>query len=100
MFPGFRSRRVRFMRVRLCIVGQLLLMQLQKLIVYCEVVVCSLVQHSYDRLHQLLPFDRRIAGNYNYLIEEEIEDLVKSCGFTNYTCKVQQAFIMFSAQKP
>ncbi|KAM0049931.1 putative S-adenosyl-L-methionine-dependent methyltransferase, Methyltransferase domain 25 [Helianthus debilis subsp. tardiflorus] len=48
----------------------------------------------------LRPFDRRIAGNYNYLIEEEIEDLVKSCGFTNYTCKVQQAFIMFSAQKP
>ncbi|MFS7894391.1 hypothetical protein Hanom_Chr00s001648g01684721 [Helianthus anomalus] len=43
---------------------------------------------------------QRIAGNYNYLIEEEIEDLVKSCGFTNYTCKVQQAFIMFSAQKP
>ncbi|PWA66307.1 S-adenosyl-L-methionine-dependent methyltransferase [Artemisia annua] len=48
----------------------------------------------------LRPFDRRIAGNYNYLTEEEIEDLVKSCGFTNYTCKVQQAFIMFSAQKP
>ncbi|KAJ0800055.1 putative demethylmenaquinone methyltransferase [Helianthus annuus] len=48
----------------------------------------------------LRPFDRRIAGNYNYLIEEEIEDLVKSCGFTNYTCKIQQAFIMFSAQKP
>ncbi|KAI3805427.1 hypothetical protein L1987_27793 [Smallanthus sonchifolius] len=48
----------------------------------------------------LRPFDRRIAGSYNYLTEEEIEDLVKSCGFTNYTCKVQQAFIMFSAQKP
>ncbi|KAL7592406.1 uncharacterized methyltransferase At2g41040, chloroplastic [Lactuca sativa] len=48
----------------------------------------------------LRPFDRRISGNYNYLTEEEIEDLIKSCGFTNYTSKVQQAFIMFSAQKP
>lgn len=48
----------------------------------------------------LRPFDQRIAGNYNYLAEEEIEDLCKSCGLTNYTTKVQQAFIMFSAQKP
>ncbi|KVH94364.1 hypothetical protein Ccrd_003562 [Cynara cardunculus var. scolymus] len=48
----------------------------------------------------LRPFDRRIGGSYNYLTEEEIEDLCKSCGLTNYTTKVQQAFIMFSAQKP
>ncbi|KAK1437423.1 hypothetical protein QVD17_03214 [Tagetes erecta] len=48
----------------------------------------------------LRPFQPRLSGNYNNLTEEEIEDLVKSCGFTNYTCKVQQAFIMFSAQKP
>ncbi|KAM1061551.1 hypothetical protein ACFX14_025913 [Malus domestica] len=37
---------------------------------------------------------------YNYLTEEEIEDLCASCGLTNYTSNVQQAFIMFSAQKP
>ncbi|KAF6147649.1 hypothetical protein GIB67_031640 [Kingdonia uniflora] len=39
-------------------------------------------------------------STYNNLTEEEIEDLCKSCGLTNYTCKVQQSFIMFSAQKP
>ncbi|KAJ9550979.1 hypothetical protein OSB04_015024 [Centaurea solstitialis] len=48
----------------------------------------------------LRPFNQRIAGTYNNLTEEEIEDLCKSCGLTNYTAKVQQAFIMFSAQKP
>lgn len=48
----------------------------------------------------LRPFDRGLSGNYNNLTEEEIEDLVKSCGLKNYTSKVQQAFIMFSAQKP
>lgn len=48
----------------------------------------------------LRTFDQRNNGNINYLREDEIEDLIKSCGFTNYTCKIQQAFIMFSAQKP
>ncbi|KAL3629646.1 hypothetical protein CASFOL_026868 [Castilleja foliolosa] len=42
----------------------------------------------------------RQSGNYNYLTEEEIEDLCKSCGLINYTKKVQQSFIIFSAQKP
>ncbi|GAY56686.1 hypothetical protein CUMW_173790 [Citrus unshiu] len=42
----------------------------------------------------------RILQNYNYLTEEEIEDLCTSCGLTNYTSKVQQSFIMFAAQKP
>lgn len=36
----------------------------------------------------------------NYFTEKEIEDLCTSCGLTNYTSKVQQTFIMFSAQKP
>lgn len=49
----------------------------------------------------LRPFTRqRIGGNYNYLTQEEIEDLCKSCGLTNYMNKVEQSFIMFSAQKP
>lgn len=39
-------------------------------------------------------------GSYNYLTEEEIKDVCTSCGLTNYSCKVQQSFIMFSAQKP
>ncbi|KAB1201400.1 putative methyltransferase At2g41040, chloroplastic [Morella rubra] len=43
---------------------------------------------------------RRIQQNYNYLTEEEIKDLCTSCGLTNYSSKVQQSFIMFSAQKP
>ncbi|CAA0819950.1 Uncharacterized methyltransferase -chloroplastic [Striga hermonthica] len=42
----------------------------------------------------------RQRGNYNYLTEEEIEDLCSSCGLVNYTKKVQQSFIIFSAQKP
>ncbi|XP_071737189.1 uncharacterized methyltransferase At2g41040, chloroplastic-like isoform X2 [Rutidosis leptorrhynchoides] len=46
----------------------------------------------------LRPFNRS-SGNISYLTEEEIEDLIKACGLINYTCKVQQAFIMFSAQK-
>ncbi|CAK9159015.1 unnamed protein product [Ilex paraguariensis] len=47
------------------------------------------------------PFrQQRIAGDYNNLNEEEIEDLCTSCGLINYTSKVQQSFIMFSAQKP
>lgn len=46
------------------------------------------------------PFRERILQNYNYLTEEEIEDVCKSCGLTNYSKKVQQSFIMFSAQKP
>lgn len=48
----------------------------------------------------LRPFDQRLSGTYNNLTEEEIEDLIKSCGLTNYKSKVQQSFIMFSAQKP
>ncbi|KAL1563457.1 hypothetical protein AAHA92_05920 [Salvia divinorum] len=47
----------------------------------------------------LRPFRQRITRNYNYLTEEEIEDLCISCGLINYTKKVEQSFIMFSAQK-
>ncbi|KAG6628179.1 uncharacterized methyltransferase At2g41040, chloroplastic-like isoform X2 [Carya illinoinensis] len=43
---------------------------------------------------------RSLRENYNYLTEEEIKDLCTSCGLTNYSSKVQQSFIMFSAQKP
>ncbi|XP_043702497.1 uncharacterized methyltransferase At2g41040, chloroplastic [Telopea speciosissima] len=39
-------------------------------------------------------------SSYSYLTENEIEDLCTSCGLTNYSSKVQQSFIMFSAQKP
>ncbi|XP_004287240.1 PREDICTED: uncharacterized methyltransferase At2g41040, chloroplastic-like isoform X1 [Fragaria vesca subsp. vesca] len=47
------------------------------------------------------PFrEQRIAQGYSYLTEEEIQDLCTSCGLTNYSSKVQQSFIMFSAQKP
>ncbi|GAV73912.1 Methyltransf_11 domain-containing protein [Cephalotus follicularis] len=48
----------------------------------------------------LRPLRQRVLQGYNYFTEEEIEDLCTSCGLTNYTNKVQQAFIMFSAQKP
>ncbi|PON77842.1 Methyltransferase type [Trema orientale] len=48
----------------------------------------------------LRPLRQRVLQNYNYLTEEEIEDLCTSCGLTNYSSKVQQSFIMFSAQKP
>nr|XP_043627933.1 uncharacterized methyltransferase At2g41040, chloroplastic isoform X1 [Erigeron canadensis] len=48
----------------------------------------------------LRPFGRSLARTYVNLTEEEIEDLIKSCGLTNYTRTVRQAFIMFSAQKP
>ncbi|CAI9100932.1 OLC1v1038123C1 [Oldenlandia corymbosa var. corymbosa] len=42
----------------------------------------------------------RGSQNYNNLTAEEIEDLCTSCGLLNYTSKIQQSFIMFSAQKP
>ncbi|XP_074286831.1 putative methyltransferase At2g41040, chloroplastic [Silene latifolia] len=45
-------------------------------------------------------FRQRSLQPYSYLTEEEIEDLCKSCGLVNYSSKVQQSFIMFSAQKP
>lgn len=48
----------------------------------------------------LRPLRERIIQQYNYLTEEEIEDLCKSCGLVNYSSKVQRSFIMFSAQKP
>ncbi|KAA8535256.1 hypothetical protein F0562_030259 [Nyssa sinensis] len=48
----------------------------------------------------MMPFRQRIRQTYNNLTEEEIEDLCTSCGLINYTSKVQQSFIMFSAQKP
>ncbi|XP_071729582.1 uncharacterized methyltransferase At2g41040, chloroplastic-like isoform X2 [Rutidosis leptorrhynchoides] len=49
----------------------------------------------------LTPFYRSLSSEtYVNLTEEEIKDLIKSCGLTNYSSKVQQAFIMFSAQKP
>jgi len=47
---------------------------------------------------------RQIVGpvntSYNYFTEGELEDLCKSCGFVNYSSKVQRSFIMFSGQKP
>ncbi|XP_028753980.1 LOW QUALITY PROTEIN: uncharacterized methyltransferase At2g41040, chloroplastic-like [Neltuma alba] len=46
------------------------------------------------------PLRERILQGYSYLTEEEIEDLCTSCGLTNYSRKIQQSFIMFSAQKP
>ncbi|KAM7511609.1 hypothetical protein LguiB_010484 [Lonicera macranthoides] len=48
----------------------------------------------------LRPFIQRITRDYMYFTEEEIEDLCKSCGLINYSTKIDQSFIMFSAQKP
>ncbi|KAJ1440083.1 S-adenosyl-L-methionine-dependent methyltransferase [Sesbania bispinosa] len=42
----------------------------------------------------------RTSQGYSYLTEEEIKDLGTSCGLTNYSSKIQQSFIMFTAQKP
>ncbi|GMI83971.1 hypothetical protein like AT2G41040 [Hibiscus trionum] len=50
--------------------------------------------------HRIIqPFREGVLQN-NFLTEEEIEDLCTSCGLSNYTRKIQQSFIMFSAQKP
>ncbi|CAI8587336.1 unnamed protein product [Vicia faba] len=46
------------------------------------------------------PFRERNSQGYGFLIEEEIKDLCTSCGLTNYSCKIQKSFIMFTAQKP
>ncbi|KAI6682356.1 hypothetical protein NL676_036237 [Syzygium grande] len=46
------------------------------------------------------PFRQRTAQSISFLTAEEIEDLCTSCGLTNYASKIQQSFIMFSAQKP
>ncbi|KAK7292005.1 hypothetical protein RIF29_07613 [Crotalaria pallida] len=48
----------------------------------------------------LRPLRERIAQTRSTLTGEEIEDLCMSRGLTNYSCKIQQSFIMFSAQKP
>ncbi|KAL2929857.1 putative methyltransferase At2g41040 chloroplastic [Bienertia sinuspersici] len=48
----------------------------------------------------LRPFRERTVQPYGFLMEEEIEDLCKSCGLVNFSSKVQRSFIMFSAQKP
>ncbi|KAK1392324.1 putative S-adenosyl-L-methionine-dependent methyltransferases superfamily protein-like [Heracleum sosnowskyi] len=47
----------------------------------------------------LRPFGRSLSQNYVNLTAEEIEDLCTSCGLINYSCNIQQSFIMFSAQK-
>ncbi|XP_022730142.1 uncharacterized methyltransferase At2g41040, chloroplastic isoform X2 [Durio zibethinus] len=60
----------------------------------------TFLRYSSSTSRIIRPFRERILQNYNYLTEEEIEDLCTSCGLTNYTKKVQQSFIMFSAQKP
>ncbi|CAA6672293.1 unnamed protein product [Spirodela intermedia] len=39
------------------------------------------------------------SNTYAYFKKEEIEDLCRSCGLINYSCNVDRAFIMFSAQK-
>ncbi|XP_039031631.1 uncharacterized methyltransferase At2g41040, chloroplastic-like [Hibiscus syriacus] len=46
------------------------------------------------------PFRERVMQSYNFLTEEEIEELCTNSGLTNYSRKVQRSFIMFSAQKP
>ncbi|KAL6965583.1 hypothetical protein U1Q18_036638 [Sarracenia purpurea var. burkii] len=49
----------------------------------------------------LRPFIQQTTqGGYSYFTEEEIKDLCTTCGLINYTSKVQQSFIMFSAEKP
>ncbi|XP_009802104.1 putative methyltransferase At2g41040, chloroplastic [Nicotiana tabacum] len=44
--------------------------------------------------------EQNVGRTYSYFTQEEIEDLVTTCGLINYTSKVQNSFIMFSAQKP
>ncbi|MFQ6668659.1 hypothetical protein Gotur_034219 [Gossypium turneri] len=46
------------------------------------------------------PFRERVMQSYNYLTEEEIEEVCTNSGLTNFSKKVQRSFIMFSAQKP
>ncbi|KDP30197.1 hypothetical protein JCGZ_16979 [Jatropha curcas] len=60
----------------------------------------TFLQYSATTSWILRPFRQRIQENYFYFTEEEIEDLCTSCGLTNYKSKVQQSFIMFSAEKP
>ncbi|GAB2289145.1 hypothetical protein Dimus_023448 [Dionaea muscipula] len=38
--------------------------------------------------------------SYNYLTEEEIKDLCSTCGLVDYSSKIQDTFIMFTARKP
>ncbi|MED6219884.1 hypothetical protein PIB30_039905 [Stylosanthes scabra] len=46
------------------------------------------------------PFRERSPQGYGYLTEDEIEDLCTSTGLTNYSSKIQQSYIMFTAEKP
>lgn len=55
---------------------------------------------SSEALRPLRRLFGQVANSYTYFTEKEIKDLCKSCGFINYSTKVQRSFIMFSAQKP
>ncbi|WJX29383.1 hypothetical protein P8452_18033 [Trifolium repens] len=46
------------------------------------------------------PFRERNSQGYGFLTEEEIKDLCTSCGLTNYSCKIDKSFIIFTVQKP
>lgn len=60
----------------------------------------TFLRYSSSTPQLIRPFFQRMMRTYNNLTEEEIEDLCTSCGLINFTKKVQQSFIMFSAQKP
>ncbi|XP_020961610.1 uncharacterized methyltransferase At2g41040, chloroplastic-like [Arachis ipaensis] len=45
-------------------------------------------------------FRESFSRTHKFLTEQEIEGLCMSCGLINYTSKVHQSFIIFSAQKP
>ncbi|KAL4397814.1 hypothetical protein HN51_002348 [Arachis hypogaea] len=45
-------------------------------------------------------FRESVSRTHKFLTEQEIEGLCMSCGLINYTSKVHQSFIIFSAQKP
>ncbi|KAE8682742.1 putative Flavin-dependent monooxygenase 1 [Hibiscus syriacus] len=113
MFPGFRSHPVLlmlYMLVLLCIAGHLLPMPknfldghllISRILRSGGVLVGStFLRYTSSTPWLVRPFRERVMQSYNYLTEEEIEELWTNSGLMNYSKKVQRSFIVFSAQKP
>lgn len=60
----------------------------------------TFLRYSPSTPWMIRPFQSRILQNYNYLMQDEIKDVCKTCGLTDYEDIVQDSFIMFTARKP
>ncbi|KAL6223792.1 hypothetical protein ACLB2K_002650 [Fragaria x ananassa] len=102
MLLGFHSHHVQLslsMPALHCTAGHLLVAEITRVLRSGGIFVGTTFLRS-SPSWMFKPLNERILPSGNYFTEEEIEDLCTSCGLTNYTSKVEQSFIIFSAKKP